>query len=226
MTFLKIGTFDTIIIFNTQGTSQIYALPSESALQSVTAIGTGSDSAGVLYGTNATTSMPIKWLGFIEIQEATAGTWASDPLTVQPFMTRRSGDIVRSEYATYASSATNNTNVLADTGLTATITPTSAVNKVLVTVQQNGCSKLSGDTASYNHIELQRAGSSIALIVQDGGYTATSLTNVFGTAGASLIDSPATTSATIYKTQFKNGGFNGAGVVVQDGYLEGVYALQ
>lgn len=98
-------SFDSLGIFNTQGTTQLYPLPSESALNSALAIGTGSDSAGVLYASQATTSMPLKWIAYIEISEATAGTWATAPTVVQVVGpgTPRSGQMV--QYATTSSGA-------------------------------------------------------------------------------------------------------------------------
>ncbi len=47
--------------------------------------------------------------------------------------------------ATTATAVTNNTNVQADTGLTATITPQSTSSKILVMVSQAGCEKTAGN---------------------------------------------------------------------------------
>ena len=55
----------------------------ESTLISTTAISTASDAANVIYSTTARSNVPFRVVGFIDIAEATAGTWATDPVTVQ-----------------------------------------------------------------------------------------------------------------------------------------------
>lgn len=71
------------VLFNTQGTSQLYALPDEAALHSAAAIGVGSDSAGVLYGSAVTASKALVWVGYIEITLVTPGTWDADAIVEQ-----------------------------------------------------------------------------------------------------------------------------------------------
>ena len=90
-------------------------------------------------------------------------------------------------------------NSFTDTGLTATITPTSATSKILVIVHQNGCGKLSTGIVG---IRLYRGATEIAQIVNIGAYTGGSSTsNYIGSCSISYLDSPATTSATTYKTR-------------------------
>jgi len=48
------------------------------------------------------------------------------------------GSVLQVVNATYATSTSNNTGTYADTGLTASITPTSASSKILVLANQNG----------------------------------------------------------------------------------------
>ena len=91
-----------------------------------------------------------------------------------------------------------------DTNLTATITPTSASSKVLVLVSQTGCGKEAGDAGSFLILRLMRDSTEIIVFEGVGGATNVSNTNYIGTCGTSFLDSPATTSATIYKTQIKN----------------------
>lgn len=55
----------------------------ETTLISTTAISTGADSNNVIYSTTARTSVPFRVVGFIDITEATAGTWATAPSLVQ-----------------------------------------------------------------------------------------------------------------------------------------------
>jgi hypothetical protein len=115
--------------------------------------------------------------------------------------------------ATHATSVTNNTDSATDTGLTATITPTSASNSILVMVDQAGCMKLAGNVNSSVALYLFRGATLIS--TQFGGYTNSSLIVNFGSMSIAYLDSPATTSATTYKTRFSNAG-NFAGVTVQD----------
>jgi hypothetical protein len=43
----------------------------------------GADSASVIYSATARTNVPYRVVGFIDITEATAGTWATAPTTIQ-----------------------------------------------------------------------------------------------------------------------------------------------
>ena len=55
----------------------------ETTLMSTTAIAAGSNSASVVYSTTARTSLPFRVVGYIESTQATAGTWATAPSTIQ-----------------------------------------------------------------------------------------------------------------------------------------------
>jgi len=105
--------------------------------------------------------------------------------------------------ATYATETTNSTTTYADTGLTATITPTSASNKVLVYVFQNGVAKTASNANSAVGIRLMRGATEILVFSSFSGLTSSAVGNNVGTVGCGYLDSPATTSATTYKTQFK-----------------------
>jgi hypothetical protein len=95
---------------------------------------------------------------------------------------------------------------LADTGLTATITPTSATSKVLVLVSQSSYAERDA-TGAYCGVRLLRGGTNIYEVGGNDGlsfgivvFTAT-LTAVQGFHSFNYLDSPATTSATTYKIQ-------------------------
>jgi hypothetical protein len=123
--------------------------------------------------------------------------------------------VVQIVTATYATEVTNSTTTFADTGLTATITPTSASNKVLVFVSQNGVAKTNSNANSAVGVKLLRAGTDILTFANQAGYTASTVANNVGTVGCEYLDSPATTSATIYKTQFKQN-IGASAAVVQE----------
>jgi len=135
---------------------------------------------------------------------ATAPEWASPTSKVVQIVT-----------ASYATETTNATSTYADTGLTATITPTSASNKVLVFVSQNGVSKTSSNSGSGVQIKLRRASTDILTIANQAAYTGAAVANNVGAVSCEYLDSPATTSATTYKTQFANR-VNVSAVVTQE----------
>ena len=112
--------------------------------------------------------------------------------------------VVSAEYNTTTTSATNS---YVDTGLTATITPTLSTSKVLVLITQGWQLYIaSGGAEMQGDIKLLRGatliGSEAAQVIRAAGYVSelSSRTNWAYT----YLDSPATTSATTYKTQFKN----------------------
>lgn len=111
--------------------------------------------------------------------------------------------VVQVVNGTTTTTATNTTQNYADTNLTATITPTSASNKILVLVSQNGLYK---NTAGDYGISLQllRNATPISILADPFAYGIGGSTEVYcGNLSTSYLDSPATTSATTYKTQFK-----------------------
>lgn len=55
----------------------------ETTLINTTALSAGSTSANVIYSTTARTGVPFRVVGYIESTQATAGTWATAPSTVQ-----------------------------------------------------------------------------------------------------------------------------------------------
>jgi hypothetical protein len=110
------------------------------------------------------------------------------------------GKVLQVVAASYATEVQNNTGTYADTGLTATITPSSASSTILVLVTQNGVVK-SGDTGVG--LRLMRGATNIAQIGDILLLTNSALFQA-GNGNISYVDSPATTSATTYKTQFNS----------------------
>ena len=105
---------------------------------------------------------------------------------------------------TTTTEVSNSTTTYADTGLTATITPTLATSKVLVLVTQAGIVKTQGNSGNSFTGRTLRGATEIHVFAGEALFTNSALFNV-GTISANYLDSPATTSATTYKTQFKNG---------------------
>jgi len=111
----------------------------------------------------------------------------------------------------FSSSSTSFTDV---TGLSVSITPSSASNKILVFANMVGCAKSANNT--YMGLRLLRNSTTIHLLETQAGYTAGSVTSNFGSDSVTFLDSPATTSATTYKIQFNNTPATGT-VIVNDG---------
>jgi hypothetical protein len=104
-----------------------------------------------------------------------------------------------------SSSVSTNTNTETDTGVFATITPISVTSKILVLVTLMGVYKTAGNSASRVHLNLYRGTNSGTLINNSGAnfYTQTAL-DQRGAIALSVLDSPSTTSAQIYKLYFYN----------------------
>ena len=96
----------------------------------------------------------------------------------------------------------NSTTTMADTNLTATITPQDANSKILVMVTQT-FSKTNGNINNAVAARIMRGSTAIHSFAVASGYTGTTVDNIF-CLSATYLDSPATTSATTYKTQFAN----------------------
>jgi len=112
------------------------------------------------------------------------------------------GKVLQVVNGSTSTDTTNSTTTYATTTLTATITPTSTTSKVLVFVNQN-VGKSVGNTDSYAWMQLKRD-STVLSTFYVGPYTGTSVYFLSVSATTSHLDSPATTSATVYSTQFKN----------------------
>jgi hypothetical protein len=113
------------------------------------------------------------------------------------------GKVLQVVYGTTSTNADSTSTSYADTGLTATITPSAASSKILVIVNQSGINKNSNNTENATSIQTLRGATQIAE-VGNIAYTNSALNLRSATYSVSVLDEPATTSATTYKTQFKN----------------------
>jgi hypothetical protein len=122
--------------------------------------------------------------------------------TVSPYKvkwaTPSGGKVVQVVAASTTQQVESSTSTFIDSDLTATITPTSASNKVLVMVSQNGLYKDTNNTGM--NLKCLRGATQIGLWQELVTTGAASFQ--LGTMGFSILDTPATTSATTYKTQF------------------------
>jgi hypothetical protein len=114
------------------------------------------------------------------------------------------GTVLQVVNATYSTETGNSTTTYADTGLTVSITPTSSTSKILVLVSQAGVGKSNDNSSNGCTVNLLRGSTQLIEFVIGGGRTVSAAYNLGLNATACYLDSPSTTSATTYKTQFKN----------------------
>ena len=133
---------------------------------------------------------------------ATAGTTVLTlPTTTGTILTTtnpKTGNVIQVVSATYSTITSTSTTTYADSGLTVSITPSSASNKILVLVSINGVNK-SGVDCCLN-ARLNRDATSISNITGLAAYTGTTATGT-GSAAFNYLDSPASTSSIAYKLQ-------------------------
>jgi hypothetical protein len=114
------------------------------------------------------------------------------------------GKLYQMVSATYSTATTIASTTYTDTGLTATITPTSATSKILVLITTNVYAFRSGSQMGVS-VKILRGATSIfvSAIGEQADFDAGSLTSVekYRTISLNYVDSPATTSATTYKLQ-------------------------
>lgn len=112
------------------------------------------------------------------------------------------GSVLQTVQTTYSTQVANSTATYIDTGLSASITPQSTSNKVLVFAHHTF-----GKTSTYSENRvawlLRRDAAAIWYSGNIELYTATSLL-LIAPFSIAYLDSPATTSSVTYKTQFCN----------------------
>ena len=107
------------------------------------------------------------------------------------------GSVLQVVSATYSTTVSSTSSTFADTGLSATITPSSSSNKILVLITQRAFSQINVTTT----INLLRS-STIIFYITRYGLTDSNVAADGNYFSSTYLDSPATTSAIIYKTQF------------------------
>ena len=132
------------------------------------------------------------------------------------------GKVLQVVQGTLATVVSSSSSTYADTGLTATITPTSATSNILVIVNHTGCGKATGDTSLG--LRLLRGSTEIDVFEVSAGATSSAATNVIGGVSTAYLDSPSTTSPVSYKTQLASGS-NIATVFVQNNSCNGTITL-
>jgi|LakMenE01Jun11ns_1017448.scaffolds.fasta_scaffold9738511_1 hypothetical protein len=128
------------------------------------------------------------------IQVYNGSTWVTQS-------SNNSGKVLQSVQATTNTDTSNSTSTYADSTLTVNITPTLATSKILIMTSQ-ALRRTDGSTGNAVQTRLMRD-STVLLTTAPLFYTGTA---VFQGSQQSLVylDTPATTSALTYKTQFRN----------------------
>ena len=111
--------------------------------------------------------------------------------------------VVQVVNSTYSTQTNSSSSTFADTGLSATITPSSSSNKILVIAQVSSCFTT---TNTNTEIDVNLLRDSTQIIATMGGRGGNSSTggDAIGTVGCAFLDSPNTTSSVTYKCQFKS----------------------
>ena len=110
------------------------------------------------------------------------------------------GSVLQVVSANLTSAASTTSTSMVDTGLTASITPTSSSSKVLVLVTASGLDKPS---SSGESISLSLVRGSTDIFGQTNIMYSTTAMGFVVESGMVYLDSPATTSSTTYKLQFR-----------------------
>jgi hypothetical protein len=122
--------------------------------------------------------------------------------------TPSSGAVVQVKSATYATATTTTSGTYSASGLSLSITPTSASNKILCFVNVSGVTSRNSNDAGF-FIRLRRGSTAI---LDDGAYVTyiradgATIVNLGVPITRVFLDSPATTSATTYDLQIKSDG--------------------
>ena len=144
---------------------------------------------------NVNTALPIGSTGNILTVSGGVPVWAAPA---------GGGKVLQVVSAVYSTSKGITTTAYADTDLTATITPSSASSKILVLISQ--AITVSGGTVSGGAVKIVRGATDIYTVAGTNnqaflaGEVAANSYNG-GSFAFNYLDSPATTSATTYKTQ-------------------------
>ena len=184
---------------------------------SINAITTGS--GGVITTADNSGNLNIQSGGTTVAAVTSSGVAVTGTLTVNGTAIAPS-KVLQVVNAAYSTQVTNSTTTYADTNLTATITPTSATSKILVLISQ-GLLVGGGAAVGYGYqinagLQLVRgatvlvtpasdSGGKYSIFLSTGAAPASGIILIGGVLSLNYLDSPATTSATTYKTQFAKG---------------------
>jgi hypothetical protein len=180
----------------------------EQALQSSASGTTGGSSAQTPYcSTSSLSNVAVREIGYIDIAESTAGTWATGPTYVQLMGpgVKKAGDIVQHLVVSTSSQTQSSTTSYVGGAPAVSITPTSAAN--LIHIQAIGTAALSGSDGTWQ--VFRASGGSGACTTAVGNTLPLSLSGVgVFSVTADAYDAPNTSSQQTYEVCVKNSSTN------------------
>jgi len=202
--------------------------------------------AGTTSGTTTVTATAVAGTTTLTLPAATdtlVGKATTDTLTNKSIVATQltgtiaaarlpAGSVLQVVSASIASRTTSTSTTYADTGLSASITPSSASNKILVLVSQ-GINAVGAAAVGYGNqtnagVQLLRGATVLIVPANDSGgkysmgVAATGTLALWAIVNMNYLDSPATTSSTTYKTQFALG-TSGMSTVYANDYAGGSF---
>ena len=141
---------------------------------------------------------------------------------IPSWATPSSGAVVQVKSMSTTTTASTSSSTFQDSNITLAITPTSASNKILVLATVNGI--LRGAVLSGVGLQIVRTSTAISVFEKNLMYTDSGGTTFVASSANAYLDSPATTSATTYKVQFRSVN-NTNSVSVQNGNEQSTLVL-
>lgn len=114
------------------------------------------------------------------------------------------GQVLQVVSQNYSTNFESSTTTFADTGITVSITPTSATSKILVLVTLSGVYKDGSNSLTGLAARLVRGSTTLQQFSNRAAFTSDGSPNHIGGISFNYLDSPATTSSTTYKVQAAN----------------------
>ena len=159
-----------------------------------------STTTGLVTSADTSGNLDLQAGGVTKIAVTSAGANIVGTLTVNG-VAPASGKVLQVVNAVYSTEVGNNTTTPIDTNLTATITPTSSTSKILVFANIGA---IGGHLTTGVYLTLVKASTTLYTFAANTGYVATvNSDNIQAGSCITYLDSPATTSATTYKVQFR-----------------------
>jgi len=154
------------------------------------------------------------------INGASTGSSGTVLTTTSP----KAGNVIQVVNGTTTTTTTTTGTTLVDTNLSASITPTSATSKILVLVNHYECAVVAAFTGIK--FQLLRGATAIGTNYSTSNVGYGAQTENYFNVSMMVLDSPATTSATTYKTQFARASGSGTVYVQGDSTLSTITLME